>query len=293
MTVHQLRIFSATAKFLNVTKASAELHISQPSVSKQIKMLEAEYGAKFYKKSGRGIRLTDDGRLFLAEIESILVRFDRLQKKSAARLQTQTLAIGGSRSPSASFLPRIASLFKKTHPDATLVLRTDNSDVLERMVIESEIAMAVITNPSHLPQLMYERCREEELVFFAAVEQRLAKQKRATCEDLASAPLVLFKKAKLPAFNKIVEQMAAKSLGLNVAMYCESLDALKSAVMAGIGVGLTYRNLVRPELTRKEFKVIQVAGLVMRPVSYIVYSKQKPLSQNAESFLSLLRKQKG
>ena len=61
MTLHQLRIFHVVSRHLNITKASAELHISQPSVFQQIKSLEESCGLRLYRKVGRGIELTADG----------------------------------------------------------------------------------------------------------------------------------------------------------------------------------------------------------------------------------------
>ena len=290
MTFHQLRIFSSIAKFLNVTKASAELHISQPSVSQQVKLLQEEYGAKLYKKIGRGIQLTEDGRLFLKDIEPILVQVDLLKKQFGMRLKNGSLTIGGSHGPSASFLPLLASVFNEAHPGTRLTFRTHNSDVLERMVAGCEVEIAVVTNCSDSPHLIYEPCRPEELVFFAASEHPLANRKSLSVAELANAPLVVFKKGRM-AFEKILRQIERQGLSWNVVMYCESSDALKAAVRAKMGLGIIYRDLVQPEINRKEFKTIQVPGLMMHSESYIIYHKDQPLSDNARAFLTLLREQ--
>jgi DNA-binding transcriptional LysR family regulator len=290
LTLHQLKIFSSIAKFLNVTKASAELHISQPSVSQQVKLLQEEYGAKLYTKNGRGIELTEEGRLFLKEIDPILRQVDLLRNKFGGHQKQGSLAIGGSHSPSASFLPLLASVFKETYPDTKLTFRTHNSDVLERMVLDSDVEIAVITNSTGSPRLVYEPCRQEELLFFASVEHPFAKRKSLTVAELASAPLVVFKKGRLRAFEKILKQIESHGLTWNVAMYCESSEALKAAVKARMGLGILYRDLVQPELNRREFKVIQVQGLVTQSESYIIYHKEKPLSANAKEFLALLRR---
>lgn len=290
LTLHQLKIFSSIAKFLNVTKASVELHISQPSVSQQVKILQEEYGAKLYTKNGRGIKLTEEGRLFLKEIDPILRQVDLLKNKFGVHQKQGSLAIGGSHSPSASFLPLLASVFKETYPDTKLTFRTHNSDVLERMVLDSDVEIAVITNSTGSPRLVYEPCRQEELVFFASVEHPFAKRKSLTVAELANAPLVVFKKGRLRAFEKVLKQIESHGLTWNVAMYCESSEALKTAVKARMGLGILYRDLVQPELNRREFKVIQVQGLVTQSESYIVYHKEKPLSANAKEFLALLRR---
>ncbi len=291
MTLHQLRIFSSIAKCQNVTRASAELHISQPSVSQQVKLLQQEYGATFYKKTPRGIRLTDDGRLFLKEIEPILFQFDLLKKKCGGQAKEQSFAIGGSRSPSASFLPLLASRFKETHPDVKLTLRTDKSAVLEQMVLDSEVEIAVVTDPSVSPYLTYEPCREEELVFCVSIEHPLAKRKSLSLAELANTPLVVFKKGGQRSYKKILNAIESHGLHANVALYCESSDALKAAVKTGMGIGIIYRDLVQPETNRKELKAIPVEGLVMRSQSYVVYRKDQQLSDNAKIFLTLLREQ--
>lgn len=278
---------------MNVTKASAELHISQPSVSQQVKLLQEEYGAKLYKKIGRGIQLTDEGRLFLKEIEPILIQVDLLKTKFGTQpLKEGTLTIGGSHSPSASFLPLLASVFNEAHPETKLTFRTHNSDVLERMVVEGEVEIAVVTNCSNSPALIYEPCREEELVFIAAQDHPMAKRKVVSIAELAAAPLVVFKKGRLQAFAGVLTQIESQASTWKVVMYCESSEALKAAVRAKMGLGIIYKDLVQGEVARREFKIIQVPELLMRSESYIIYHREKALSENAKTFLTLLRRQR-
>ena len=66
MTLNQLRIFDIVAKHSNITSAAHEMHISQPSISKQLKALQEGYGLKLYTRGVQGIKLTDEGRQFLA-----------------------------------------------------------------------------------------------------------------------------------------------------------------------------------------------------------------------------------
>ena len=76
MTLHRLKIFETVARHLNITRASKELRISQPSVSKQLKSLQEFYAVKLFKKVGRSIELTNEGRLFEEETREILFRLD-------------------------------------------------------------------------------------------------------------------------------------------------------------------------------------------------------------------------
>jgi hypothetical protein len=82
MTLHQLSIWVVVAKHLNVTKTADELHIRQPSVSQQIKCLENDSGLKLYKvNTGKGIELTQAGKLMLKYAKKILFQVETLEKK--------------------------------------------------------------------------------------------------------------------------------------------------------------------------------------------------------------------
>ena len=93
MTLHQLRIWIAVAKRQSMTKAAAELHIKQPSVTQQVKLLEKEYRLKLYEINfGRGIELTQAGRLFLKYAKKILSHVDNLERdvrRSVRRIHRQ------------------------------------------------------------------------------------------------------------------------------------------------------------------------------------------------------------
>ncbi len=81
MTLHQLRMLMTVARCRSITKAAAELHIKQPSVTQQMKILEKEYGLKLYEINfGRGVDLTPAGRLFLKFAKKILSHVDNLER---------------------------------------------------------------------------------------------------------------------------------------------------------------------------------------------------------------------
>ncbi len=81
MTLHQLKIWTTIARRLSITKAAEELHIRQPSVTQQIKLLEKEYGVKLYKVNSRGVDLTPAGRLSLKYAKKILSHVDNLERE--------------------------------------------------------------------------------------------------------------------------------------------------------------------------------------------------------------------
>lgn len=294
MTLHQLRIFAATAKHLSVTKASDELKITQSSVSQQLKHLEGEYAVKLFKKVGRGIGLTERGHLFLSDVELILTRFQKLQRKFRFELASRKpghLTIGGSHGPSASFLPVLSVLFKETHPQVQLTIRTDTGRAIEQLVLNCEVEIAVLTNPSYSPSLIYKPCRQEELVVFASSKHPVARREELTLEELALAPLVVMKgKAAEEKAGEILRQLEERGFKLNIVLQCESLEAVKTAVRVGVGLGILYRDIVEPDTKGGGLKIIKVPELNMNVDTFITYPKESPLSPNTEDFLAILHK---
>src|SRR5688500_3309372 len=109
MTLHQLRVFEIVARSLSITKAARQLRISQPTLSKQLKLLEREYGP-LHQKSGRGIKLTSEGFRFWHSIEPILVQLSELEKdfkNDGQKNNSIILGIGATPSPSTLLLPRV------------------------------------------------------------------------------------------------------------------------------------------------------------------------------------------
>lgn len=294
MTLHQLRILMAVAKYLNFTKASQALHISQPSVFLQFKLLEEEYGLKLHKKIGRGIELTQKGKLFIRYAKEILFRVENLDREFGRSLNAAndaSLKIGGSYGPSVAFLPSLLAAFKRSHPEVHPTLRSSNSRMIEPMVLDSEVDIGLVTNPSGSSSLIYEHCRREEIVAFASSRDH-AGNRKLTLAQLATAPLVFTSPQGLVhkrLAELILNQFNKEGLSPNIVMYCDSPEALKATVKMGVGIGILYRDVVEPDIRRGDLKIIKVPELEIPVHSFIVYQKERRLSATAQEFLSLLR----
>jgi len=130
MTLNQIRAFEAVSKYLNITRAAESLSISEPSVFKQVKSLEEFCCVRLYRKVGRKIELTREGRLVQADVKEILLRVERLGqrfKQAALALNGGSLAVGGSHAPSAALIPSLLARFKESHPQTQIIFRTKRS----------------------------------------------------------------------------------------------------------------------------------------------------------------------
>jgi DNA-binding transcriptional LysR family regulator len=293
MTLHQLRIFNAVASSLNITKAASELRIGQPTVTQQLKLLQEEYGAVFYQRQGRGIRLTDAGKAFWRDIQAILKQVEVLKRqfhKQGTDRMAGTLSIAGSHSPSASFLPMLLTVFNETHPLVGISLKTDTSRGVERYILSGEAEIGVITNCSRNDGLTVESLGQEKLVFFASPKHPWGKKDKLTLAELVETPLVVKRgKEGEDRVGETLRHLREQGHALNVVMYCESPEAAKAAVRNGIGMGILFQDIVQRELHSGELKIIKVPDLKLTIETFIVRHKNTPLSPYGRDFLTLLR----
>src|SRR5436309_144841 len=119
MTLHQLRIFECVVRHMSITKASHALHVSQPSVSQQLKLLEQEFGTSFFVRLNHGVELTAQGREFIDAVKPVLSQATKVENRfrnNPSTNQTGTLRVGGSHNVSVNVLPKLLMAFKESHP---------------------------------------------------------------------------------------------------------------------------------------------------------------------------------
>ena len=286
MTLHQLRIFESVVRHMNITKASAALHMSQPSVSQQLKLLEEEFGIKLFFRLNQGVELTAEGREFFDAIRPMLAEAENLErrfKNNVTTNDTAPLTVGGSHNVSVNVLPKLLMAFKKLHPSSQVILETNESPVIEKRLLASELEIALVTNPSHHAEIVYEPYEEMELIAFCLPSNPLAR-KKLTLKELSECPLVLRRGGRL---EKVLMNLGYK---MNIAMRCEVSGAVKAAVRMGMGVGILYRNAVASRVNKGSLRLIDVPELKQMGInSFLIYDKRKPLTPMAREFCQIVR----
>ena len=287
MTLGQLRAFEAVARLRNVTKAARELQVSEPTISKQLQLLEKTFGVKLHMSTGQGIKLTEEGQLVGSAIRPVLQRIDELQltiKNRADHTDAVRLRIGGSIAASASLLPELLKAFMKSHPKVQPVLRTGPSKFVEEMLLCGDVDIAVITHPSRNPLINVEPLSRIEVIAAVSSKDPLAKKGKLNAQELKQIPAILVKD------GSIARQIAKLGLNLNLFMQCESLEAAKATVLSGLGLGLFYHGSIDLELKAGNLKAIDFPGLhEIDGRCFIIYLTDAPLASNAVDFLARLR----
>lgn len=288
MTLHQLRIFECVVRYLNITKASEALHISQPAVSQQLKLMEEEFGTKFFIRLTQGVELTSEGEEFVDAVRPLLAEAENLEQKYKGKIKTNDVApliIGGSHNVSVNVLPKLLMAFKSRHPSVQVVLETNESPVMEKRLVASEVEIALITNPSYRPELSYEPYEEMDLVAFCLPSNPIVR-KKLSLKELSECPLVLRRGGRL---EKVLMNLGYK---MNIALRCDVSGAVKAAVRMGMGVGILYRNAIASRVAKGNLRLINIPELKELGIkSFIVYDKRKALAAMGQEFLKIFHEQ--
>lgn len=293
VTLNQFSSFAAVAKHLNLTKASAELRVSQPSISLQLKQLEDHHGTKLYRRLSKGIEITEAGQSFLRKIMPILEQVANLEdgfKPPVAKVLREVLNVGGTFSASAVLLPQLLARFRERHPNGELEFQTGPSEQLERLVAKAAMDLAVTDRKPASKDLIFEALKRERVVVFVLPDHRLASQKTLTITDVLAEPLIIrggkgISGTTQNALKKLKDQGRIVRIG----MLCDGPAAIKAAVRQKMGVGIAFADSIKLELDAGEFKVLKVKDFEVEAESFIVYPKYRALSPLAYEFLELLR----
>jgi DNA-binding transcriptional LysR family regulator len=285
MTLHQLRIFESVARHLNVTRASQELHMSQPAVSQQLKLLEQECGASFVVRIGQGMELTEQGRAFLDAIRPIVAQAEEIEgtfKVKSSEKKPSFLAVGGSGSHAVIVLPEILRAFKQNHPWVQFALERNDSCTMEQHILNAEVEIALINHPSYFDQIAYEPYKEMEIVAFALAKSPFI-GKKITLRELFQIPLVVRRR------STALRELLRQGYKPNIAVQCDVSEAVEAAVQRELGVGILYRVTVEADLKKRDLKILHAPDLEkIRTKSFIIYNRCKPLSAIAQDFLHAL-----
>jgi DNA-binding transcriptional LysR family regulator len=196
MELQQLRYFVAVADTGKFTSAARELHVAQPSISKQLRKLEDELGAALLERRRTGVALTDAGAILLPWAKRVLADLDGARSEVAglATLERGRLSVGATPSLSTVLLPRVLAAFHSEHPGITLaVIEAGSRDLVDRLAAgELDLALVILPVP-HEELFETTPLIREELVLAVAKKHPLARRKTVRVGDLRGVPLVMFR----------------------------------------------------------------------------------------------------
>lgn len=292
MSLKRLELFGLLAKHSSITKVAEILRVSQSSISHQLTLLKRDFGRGLYQLNGRGIEFTAKGWNLYKETQAFLDLYESLKKKYREDAPTESavaFTIGGSYGTAAALLPSLIEEFTKEHPEVVPFLRTANRNAIERLVLQGEVEIALVTLPIRSRLLAIEPYRQEKLAAFVSKNHPLARKAKIPLPELFLNPLVIRGERDVNSrIKEILLKHESEGYKPRIVACYDLPDAVKEAVRRKMGVGFLYEDLVRTEAQRRDFKIVTVEGLDLTSQSFIVYHKERSLSAHAKDFLSLL-----
>ncbi|MFG6150666.1 selenium metabolism-associated LysR family transcriptional regulator [Halobacillus sp. B23F22_1] len=291
MNLEHLKTFHTAALKKNFSETAKTLHVSQPSVSLQIRQLEEYLGEPLFKRTTQKVYLTPAGELLLKSAEKILKQINDTQKNLQKLSQSTqgNLIIGASLTIGEHILPYIFASFQKQHPNINLILKIYNSQQIIEKLTNEEIHLGFIESMISYPEFVQEAFLEDELVIISSVENAniFGEKECISAEQLLSLPFILREKGS--GTRQVIEEKLRQNhlnpTKLNVIMELENTESIKSAVEAGMGISIISKAAIQKEIRLNTLKTLKISDINLKRSLFTIY-KDYNLSLPGEVFKS-------
>lgn len=289
MDVIQLRYFASVARLRSFSKAAAALNVSQPAITRQIRLLEAELGTQLLFRHSRGAEPTEAGLVLGAGAEAILRLFEQTRSEIIAQAAhpTGSIRIGFPPSIGNLLVGSTVSLYRARYPKVMVHLVEGFSHLLREWLLADRIDLAVMTSLEPHRLLVSEPLYEEDLWMLApALPGRRRAVRSFGIEQLAKRPLIQTSRAN--SLRVLLEGVAADhGLALNVVVEADALPVIKDLVRQGVGVHASPYSAVIRDVESGAFSGGPIRGLAISRV--IVRRIDRPVTRAVLEMTSLIR----
>lgn len=289
-TLRQLEVFETIARLGSFTRAAEELFLTQPTVSMQIKKLTDAVGLPLFEQVGKKMYLTDAGRELHQTCRGI---FEHLTQFEMVAADMKGLKAGKLRlavvTTAKYFAPRLLGMFCQQYPGVEVSLKVSNrARVLERLA-DNQDDLYILGQPPEEVDAVAQAFLENPLVVLAPVNHPLANKKKITLKRIAEEP---FLSREPGSGTRIATEriFSEQGLKLKIRMELGSNEAIKQAIIGGLGISVLSRHTLALDAPLGQFAVLDVQGFPIERQWYYAYPSGKQLSVVAQAFLGYLQK---
>ncbi|HEX5280999.1 MAG TPA: LysR substrate-binding domain-containing protein [Micropepsaceae bacterium] len=290
MTLEQLRLFVAVAEREHVTRAAEALRLTQSAVSAAITSLESQYGITLFHRVGRGIVLSEEGRVFLDEARAVLARATAAERvlEELSGLKRGTFSVQASQTIASYWMPERLVAFRKAYPLMDVRLSAGNTQQVAQAVSGGIADLGFIEGQVSDPELVLTTVDQDRLVIVVAPGHPWARARSMGAAKLLEGEWVL----REPGSGTRSEfESALRSRGINpgqlrVAIELPSIEAVRAAVEAGIGA--TAISELAVESALKAGTLVRVAFKLPQRVFHAVRHRQRYHSRAAQAFMAMI-----
>jgi len=282
--LRHLRYFLTIAELQHVTRAANALHVTQSTLSHQVRQLEQELGIALFDRVGRGVQLTQAGRLFRTFAQRALDEVDagKTALTELGQLLRGTLRIGVIHTYNSTLVPPVASRFAAEHPGVRVLIDDLPASTIEQEVAAGELDFGIAFAPAATPGLVAEPLFRDELVLIVRRDHPLARQRTIQPTALSKLPLAL----QTPRFStrRLIDQAFGRWIGDGAHLEMSSIEALLNTVRLGeIGTIVSERAFADdPDLVK-----IRIGRSAVVRQAALLWSEQRYRTAAARSFAQL------
>jgi DNA-binding transcriptional LysR family regulator len=290
MNFNQFRIFYYVARHLNYTRAAADLFISQPAVTAQMKAFEEYCGFKVFKKMGRKNWLTDEGKTLFEYAANIFSLEKDIEGviDDMRQLKRGVLRIGTTKAYARYFMPLMLTAFHGKYPNIKIELNEGSSHDMAHSLMEFKNEVAVIAKTDDIEELQYIPFSREEMVLIAAPDHPLTRQKTVRFKTLAQVPFIM--KDRGSGTRRLVDGLFEKNACMpDILMEVSNSEFIKELVNRGDGVSLLVRESVAEEIAEGRLAVVSIEDELPYLDVSICYLANQHLSPSARAFVTTLK----
>lgn len=290
-TLHQLQVFLKVTQTQSITKAAEELHLTQPAVSIQLKNLQDQFEIPLTEVIGRKLFITDFGKEIAVAAERILNEVNAINYKTLAhkgqmigRLKISVVSTGKY------VMPYFLSDFLRKHQGIELLLDVTNKTRVVESLEKNEVDFSLVSVMPENLQVDYIELMDNKLFLVGSKEQEF-KRKLHDHSILEEVPLI-YREAGSGTRHIMERFIKQHNLSVIKKMELTSNEAVKQAVIAGLGYSIMPLIGIKNELINGDLQIIHVKGFPIESIWRLIWLKSKNFSPVANSFFDYVREEK-
>ncbi|MCA6065753.1 LysR family transcriptional regulator [Chryseobacterium sp. RG1] len=271
---YRLKVFHTVASRSSFTKASEELNISQPAVTKHIKEIENQLNTKLFDRKGTTIQLTQSGKVLFEYAERIrnIYRDLEFEINQINQQHKGRLIIGASTTVAQYILPEILAKFNSYYKDIKIELITHNTEIISDLLKEGKIDLGIVEGESQSNYFEYQTFKADEIVLVAKANHPLV-NKTLALKDLYNLELI-FREQGSGSLEFIQNRLREKGIvldQLNIVMQLGSSESIKNYLLHSDSLAFLSISTVLNELKNNQLSIIDIKNFsIERNFHYIL-----------------------
>ena len=290
-TFHQLQVFIKIVETQSVTKASEELHMTQPAASIQLKNFQDQFDIPLTEIVGRKIQITDFGneiyrlsKSIMEEVQNINYKTQAYKGLLAGRLTLSIVSTGKY------VMPYFLKGFLKKHPEIDLVMDVTNKNKVVKSLEKNEVDFSLVSVMPNDLDLNEEKLLSNHLFLIGNNESEIKRNKQPI-DLLTSLPLIYREEGSGTRY--VMENFIKQNkVAIRKKMALTSNEAVKQAVIAGLGYSIMPLIGIKQELNLNELHIVPIKGLPIHSEWRLIWLKNKKLSPIALAYLNYVQQEK-